>query len=117
VTAPWRSSASGGGSGARGVVAAEPLVHAVQQVLGEAVPGTGQHLLEADDCLEAQPAGEGGRGRRQRGLVLLLLGERVLLRGTALCPRLAGCCQRSLGEGMLSGLLGTRGGGLAVTLR
>lgn len=43
------------GSGARGVVAAEALVHAVQQVLGQAVPGTGQHLLEANHSLEAQP--------------------------------------------------------------
>lgn len=45
-------------SGARGVVASETLVDAVQQVLGEAVPGTRQHLLEADDGFEAQPAGE-----------------------------------------------------------
>lgn len=46
------------GSGARGVVASEALVDAVQQVLGEAVPGTRQHLLEANDGFEAQPAGE-----------------------------------------------------------
>lgn len=44
-----------GPSGARGVVASEPLIDAVQQVLGEAVPGTGQHLLKANDCFEAQP--------------------------------------------------------------
>lgn len=44
------------GSGARGVVAAEALVHAVQQVLGQAVPRAGQHLLEANDSLQAQPA-------------------------------------------------------------
>lgn len=47
------------GSGARRVVASKPLIDAVQQVLGEAIPGTGQHLLKADDCFEAQPWGEG----------------------------------------------------------
>lgn len=42
-------------SGARGVVASKPLIDAVQQVLGEAIPGTGQHLLKADDRFQAQP--------------------------------------------------------------
>lgn len=43
------------GSGARGVVAPEALVHAVQEVLGQAVPRARQHLLEADHGLQAQP--------------------------------------------------------------
>lgn len=47
------------GSGARGVVAPEALVHAVQEVLGQAVPRAGQHLLEADHGLEAQPGTQG----------------------------------------------------------
>lgn len=43
------------GSGARRVVASKALIDAVQQMLGEAIPGAGQHLLKADDGFEAQP--------------------------------------------------------------
>lgn len=49
----------GQGSGARGVVASEALIDTVQQVLRETIPGTGQHLLKANDGFQAQPGGEG----------------------------------------------------------
>jgi len=58
IHAPLRA-VSTEGSGARGVVASKALIDAVQQVLGEAIPGAGQHLLKANDCFEAQPGGEG----------------------------------------------------------
>lgn len=63
-----RSAMPAEGSGARGVVASKPLIDAVQQVLGEAIPGTGQHLLEANDCFEAQPWGEGSTAAVSRVL-------------------------------------------------
>lgn len=56
------------GSGARGVVASKPLIDAVQQVLGEAVPGTRQHLLKANDRFEAEPWGEGNKAGVSTGL-------------------------------------------------
>lgn len=51
--------------GAGGVAASEALVEAVQQVLGQAVPGAGQELLEAQDGLQAQSV-EGGQRRGVR---------------------------------------------------
>lgn len=87
------------GSGARGVVAAEALVHAVQQVLGQAVPRAGQHLLEADHGLQAQP-GDTGLLSAGRGWCLA-------------APEGLGGILHTLSPGsveMFSGVLGTRAG-------